>query len=705
MSLSLLDEADPETEDSPSILTRISNLILGDPRKAPRRILTLLVFLLFGIISLGVWLLLNSQIDTSGSSAPIVGPALSILTSVWTIPVVTLWFTRQWVLFNRSRKAKKAADVTGWTVETIVRLREEIKTTDGCTRIIASTGESQAEIEDRIDAGLDGEYDDDTVDFWAERATDDSEKAAESEAASEDAAASIWDELEDDADDEPDRIEELRARERDLTKEYNRKAERIEEVLESALEGEIDPAKVLEADDRASFYELVDDESQDLIDEADALLEECDRIDQELEEIRTELETLLEQERETAAVVDDLAEGFEAAAALDDALYEEGYNRADWFGENQPTEDRSLHSRIRGIPGWLMSAPSRLYGAVSSDSGSSANADTARDHQVPWRVRFLEEAKHLWLDLQSGFRTGAAAIKFGVPALVAFVLQLFLVGLWTTLPVYGLILATSTLVGLASFWIVKRRRQRRLRRYRRNSTEEYWYDCAGQFKTVQTADVTAYMAFIGGRRYAAYDREEFTRKTSRVMYQHISDEPIAPSNLQHYARCLEQMQPNLKGHRENVLKPGIMTDLEQTVRDSEDELIPKAELAWSVIEQPTTSRIERRLGHDPELVASEYKSLVDDLHVLDEHKVEFLDANGETQSITLVFPSDKNRLPDISERHSQFSDRFTDKKGDPVYEMPEVDPRDGLQGFIPTPREAALLGGMDPGEVATAGGD
>jgi len=655
MSLSLLERGDPESDDSPSRLTRLSTRLLGDPRKAPRRIVTLFVFLLFSVIVLGLWLLATSSIDTSGSSSTVVGPALTILTSVWTVPVLALWLTRRWVLFKRGRKAGKAAEVTGWTVETIKQLADEVKTTDGCTRIISSTGDSLGEISERIDAALDGEYDDDTVDFWGDQ----------------DDHADDFDIGHDDyADERAAEIADLRQREQKIIAEYNAKTDRIDELLDDALDGDIQPENAFVAADRASLYDLMDDASQEAVDEAERLIDECEQIRADLETVRAELEDAMSPDDDLSAnaeaVREDIQTAYNAGIVLSDELHD------------------------------VMADPAFDPTAASDDIH-------ARDEVVPWRVRFFEEIKHLWLDLQSGFRTGDAIVKFGVPALVAFVFQLFLVGLWTTLPVYGLITATSTLVGLGSFWAVKRRRQRRLAQYRADSGSDYWRDCAGQFKTVETDDVTAYVGFIAGRRYAAYDREEFVRKCARTMHQHVSDECVAPSNLQHYARCLEQMQPNLKGHRENVLKPEIMRDLKQTVTGAKDQIIPKAELAWTVIEQPTTSRIESQLGHDPELVSAEYRSLVDDLHVLEEHDVDFPDASGEMQTITLVFPAEKNRLPDISERHSQFSDRFTDLKGDPVYELPEVDPRDDLTGFVPTPEEAALFDGSHP--VARVGGD
>lgn len=671
-SLELLDRGDPETDASPSWFTRISNTILGDPRKAPRRLATLLVFMLFGIIVLGLWALANSQIDTSGSSAPIVGPALTVLTSVWTVPVLALWLTRRWIFFRRSRNASVAADVTGWTVSTIAHLRDEIKTTDGCTRVIATTEDSREDIEQRIDAALEGDRGDDTVAFWDEPDADgDGEDLFDDES-------------------EQTRREELNARERELVDEYNRKTERVDELLNDALEGQIDPANLLAADDdRASMYDLMDDEASAAVDEANELIEDCEAIEQELEDVRTEREQI-------DAAIADVATGIQHGHALADALE-----------DATAKPDRSLRARIAAVPRTVAGIPRRVVGSVAglvARDGDDADDRTSEEYQIPWRVRFFEEIKHLWLDLQSGFRTGDVAVRFGVPAGVMMTLQLFAVGLWTTLPVYAMFGATSTLVGLGWYWITKRRRQRRLRRYRSHTSNEYWLDCAGQFKTVETADVTAYMGFIAGRRYASYDREEFVRKTARTMHQHVSDDCVAPSDLQHYARCLEQMKPNLKGHRQNVLQPLIMRDLKQTVEASEDDLIPKAELAWSVIEQPSSSRIERRLGHDPELVRAEYQWLVEEAHVLDERDVEFMDANGETQTITLVFPAEKNRLPDVSERHSQFSDRFTDRKGEPVYELPDVDPRDGLNGFVPSPAAAALFDRTHP-VTATARGD
>ncbi|APX98670.1 hypothetical protein BB347_17665 (plasmid) [Natronorubrum daqingense] len=662
----MLDRADPETttDGSASLLTRLSNRLFGDPRKAPRRLATLVVFVLFGIIALGFWLILNARVDTSGSSEPVMGPLLQVLTSVWTIPVLAAWFTRRWVFFKRGRYARISASVTGWTEETIKHLREEVQTTDGCTRVISSTEDTQAEIADRIDAALEGDYDDDTVDFWEEVCHADDFDLGH-------------DDFVDDADEETDRLFELTERHGTLVDEYGRKTDRIDALLDDALEGEIDPAKILDADsDAASMVDLMDDDSQAAVNEAEALLEECKQIEQELDAIRAELDELAgspdDRCTDAATLRENVQTGYRAAIDLSDAVHE------------------------------VMADPKFEFD-YSSDQHESDPANTREDREIPWRVRFHEEIKHLYLDLQSGFRTGDAALKFGVPAGITFVLQVFAVGLWTHPLVYLLFMATSSIIGLSWFWFVKRRRQRRLKSYRADTSRSHWVDCAGQFKRVETADVTAYIGFIAGRRYASYNRDEFVRKTSRTMFQHVSDECVAPSDLEHYARALAQMKPNLQGYRDNILEPEIERDLEETVRGSEDDLIAKAELAWSVIEQPTSSRIEKRLGNDPEIVREEYRYLVEEAHVLDERDVEFVDASGEVQKITLVFPADKNRLPDMSERHSQFSDRFSDRKGDPVYELPEVDPRDSLTGFVPTERAAALFDGADPAEVAEGG--
>ncbi|WP_440767512.1 hypothetical protein [Natronorubrum sp. DTA7] len=590
-----------------------------------------------------------------------VGPALQVLTSIWTIPVVAAWLTRRWLFFKRSRYASIAASVTGWTEATIKHLSEEVKTTDGCTRVIASTDHAREEIAERIDAALDGDSDDDTVDFWDDAChADDFDFDHDSFA----------------DDDETDRVSELIDREHDLIKEYNRKTERVDQLLSDALEGEIDPAKALNVDgDRASMTDLMDDESSGDVEEADQLIEECNAIDAEIDAIREEIEDLTEPDPDISSdaesVREDIQAGFNAAIALSDEVHD-----------------------VMGDPEF----------SFNFDSQEDATTSEREEREIPWRVRFHEEIKHLYLDLQSGFRTGDAAVRFGVPATVTFVLQLFAVGLWTHPLLYVLFVATSSLVGLGWYSLSNRRRKRRLKKYRADSSDSYWVDCAGQFKTVETADVTAYIGFIAGRRYASYNREQFVRKTSETMYQHVNDECVGPSELEHYARCLAQMKPNLQGYRDNILEPEIERDLEQTVRESEDELITKAGLAWTVIEQPSTSRIEKRLGNDPEMVGDEYRYLVEDAHVLDEREVEFVDASGEVQQITLVFPADKNRLPDMSERHSQFSDRFSDRKGDPVYELPEVDPRDSLQGFVPSPRAAALFDGADPAEVAGSGG-
>ncbi|USZ73785.1 hypothetical protein [Natronosalvus halobius] len=603
MSLSLTD-ADPEHPDEPSLFTRLSNIVLGDPTKAPRRIATLFVFSLFAFICVGIWMLMNARIDTSGSSAPLVGPAASILTHWAIVPVLAAWLTRRWVFFRRKQYANKAADVTGWTVQTIYQLWDEVRSTDGCTRVIASTDDTRETIAQRIDSALGGDSDDDTVDYWTPP---------------EDGAEPTR------ADSRPTDVPTV-----DAT------------VLQESIQrGHAAGVAVEEAVDDADVSLSQKTCSESDVDESTSLKQRLWKV------VTWPFVTL-------------------------------------WTVLTFPI--RAVVSVTRWIVRWFLDA-------VSSGDRPETEVSTRDERDVPWKVRFLEEVKHLWLDLQSGFRTGEAAIRFGVPFGVAFTIQLFAIGLWTTLPVYALFIATSAFVGLTWYWVGKRRRQRRLRRHRTRASDEYWLDCAGQFKTVETADVTAYVGFIAGRRYAAYDRREFVRKTSETMHQHVTDECVAPSELEHYARCLAQMKPNLDGHRKNVLRSQIMHDLDELVRSSEDEIIPKAELAWLVIEQPTNSKIRTSIGYDPELVCEEYQYLVEEAHVLDEREVAFTDSSGDEQSLTIVFPADKRRLPDVSERHSQFSNRFTDKKGEPVYKLPDVDPRDSLRGLVPSPQAAARFNG------------
>lgn len=56
--------------------------------------------------------------------------------------------------------ASKAATETGWLEDTILHLANEIRTTDGSTRVMVTTDDDYTEIQARIGEALDGAPDD-----------------------------------------------------------------------------------------------------------------------------------------------------------------------------------------------------------------------------------------------------------------------------------------------------------------------------------------------------------------------------------------------------------------------------------------------------------------------------------------------------------------------------------------------------------------
>ncbi|WP_247005045.1 hypothetical protein [Halosolutus gelatinilyticus] len=702
MSLDLLDR-DPH-DPNPGIKTRIVRRILGDPRKAPTRLIGAAIFVLIGVIVAGVWAVIQTETTTSSSSYWFVRLVGSIVNTMWVLVPVAIYLFWRYIGVLRKRYAESAAEITGWLPESIEHLSDEMRSTDRTTRVIATTDHSFEEIRSNVDAALRGEpHEGEVVDYYGRYESNNGDGQPEAPAS-------------DDSDLES-RLDELSARETELIEEYNRKTERIDDLLDDALGADLDLSDPSALDDRVSMYDLMDGGGQDAVDEADQLLEECEAIEQELESVRDELAAVraeIESEIEPESDLDVRSRGHDDVYALpepepetdDDHSTDRVASDRQSIGDVWANADglrakgravvghcyrRAVDVAIASI-GWIVGLIAGVLGTIANLVSGSPGDEPEDEDEVPWKVRFAEELKHLVLDLNAGLHSDDLLWKFGLPAFVTFVSLLILARLWVHPILYIVFIAIAILVGLFTFWVSKKRRSRRLQIHRQPEEWSYWDDAAGRVKTVETADVECYMGWLPGRRYVSYDREEFITEFSLRLYQLTHDEKVSPSVLEQYARNIAQMKPNLRGHLEQTEKPAIQQEIKTVVEDAPEQVIDKAGLAMEVIEHPhEDKRLSSDLGHDPRLVADEYRWLVEEGHVLEEIDVEFEDASGRTTTKTLVYPAKKKRLPDMEALHSQFSDRFTGSHGDPYYNLPECNPTEDLRGFVPSPRAAQLF--------------
>lgn len=728
MSLDRLDE-DPH-DPEPPLRKRLARRVLGDPRKAPSRLLYLLIFALIAVIVVGIWSVIQTESDPSGSSYWFVRALASVFNTMWVLVPLALYLYWRYVGVLRTRHATKAADITGWLAETIEHLSDEMRSTDGTTRVIVTTDHSLDDIKSNVDAALRGDpHDSEEVDYYgrSEDTTEAPEDAIPIEATGETADADSA------AGDDPEsRVEELEQRESELLEEQNRLSEEIEDCFDSALDAGFDVRTLqFDSDESASLYDLMDEDGQDNVETAEELLEELEAVEAELEGVWEELEAAYDDRIPDAPepdpeTVDGTSEEMPAdsdwSTGLDDSLDDEIYGELEVYDEeddDSPETIREAWAAGSGVRGTLGSVKRHLYrrsvdavvagvslfvGALAAAwaaitgsvrswlSMDPAKIDEPEEFEVPWKVRFAEELKHLFLDLSASLHSDEVIWKFGLPTGMTFVFLMLVAKLWVHPLLYLVFIAVAVLVGMFVFWLSKKRRSRRLKTHRQTESWSYWDDAAGRVKTVETADVTCYMGWLSGRRYASYNREEFIHGFSRRLHQRTHDERVAPSVLEQYARNIAQMKPNLRGHLERFERPMIQEEIKHAVETSNEQIIDKAGLAMEVIEHPQEDkRVTTDLGHDPRLVAQEYQWLVEEGHVLSEVDVEFEDASGRTTTKTLVYPTDKTRLPDMEALHSQFSDRFTGSHGEPYYNLPDCNPTDDLQGFEPTPKVAEMF--------------
>ncbi|WP_276257218.1 hypothetical protein [Halomontanus rarus] len=601
MRLKILDR-DPH-DPNPSLRTRIAHRLLGDPSNARRRLMGLVVFVLLATIVVGVWAVIRVETDTGSSSYWFVTLFARIFNTAWVL--LPLAFYLYWKYFGilRKRYSRTAADTTGWLAETIEHLSDEMRSTDGTTRVITTTDQRFEEIRDNVDAALRGEsHDGEAVDYFG----------------------------------------------------------RYDDGDESQPEETTEDTDPVETPPPTADVDAIHPDPIPV--DGDVLEADAEPVDADRDDMRPSV-------REVWADADGYRSKFGAVAVHGGRL---GFELVAFIGA-------------------LLAWPFKAVGSVLS-GGETPEEAPEDEWNVPWKVRFAEELKHLLLDLGAAMQSDELLWKFGLPTGVTFISLLMLGQLWVHPILYLVFAAISILVGLLVFWVSKKRRSRRLRVHRQPTQWSYWNDAAGRVKTVETADVTCYMGWQSGRRYASYNREEFVHEFSLRLYQRTHDERVSPSVLEKYARNLAQMKPNLRGHLEHIERPAIQQEIKHAVETSHEQVVDKAGLALDVIEHPTEDkRISCDLGHDPRLVAEEYRWLVEEGHVLSEIDVEFEDASGRKTTKTLVYPSSKQRLPDVEALHSQFSDRFTGAHGDPFYTLPECDPTDNLRGFVPTPRVAKLF--------------
>lgn len=641
----------------------IKRRLLGSPGRVLSLLVTVAGALLLAGAVYGTWAIVSQQTSTSGSSYWMLDTLANTVTSPWVLVLAILYAWYKYVGVLRKREANRAGDRVGWLPETILQLRDEVRTTRYTTRVIATSDHALSEIKDHVRQSLrEGTSPAESVDYWGRGPGYVTGKEGSGN-------APYYDELpegeemlalpapEEDGEDVPEMSAEVRET---LGPEVD---------VEGLSKEELD--RLVNADGSVDRDALAD---LDLGSQASAETDRTRADEEEVEEaksvrgrVRAFGASIVSKARTVGGVIR-TAVGLAWSALVFLATGPVAFAR--WVGSLLGFGSRRSESAEDDAP------------ESETESGAGSRPDVEED--VPWRVQFAEELKHTMLHFSAAWRTGDIIWQFGLPAGVMMAFQVLAVRIWTSGLAYIVFLLNSVVVGLIVMRAIERRRASRLQTYRTPGEAGYWKDTAGYVKTVPTADVTAYIGFLNGSVYASYDEDEFVHEFSLRMWQRVNNEEVAPSVLEKHARNLREMKPNLQGHVRNVELQLIQRELAMTIESAPDQLIPKAELAYEVINATDSGWFGDDIGYDPKLVANVYRFMGEDARSIEEFKTENADANNETTDLTIVYPTTKRRLPEVSQLHTQFSDRFQDLHGEAIYQLPDLNPSDHLRGHKPS---------------------
>lgn len=144
--------------------------VLGNPQQLGSRILTGVIILSAMVAGAGGWYLLVEGVSPQISSYGVAAPVVQFATSVWSYVILELILLRGLLRISNSRLAHQSAAYLGMEPETVLRLSAEAKSTDGSTRVICTSDDSEEQIRERLSEGF-RTSDDDTL-TWSEGATE-----------------------------------------------------------------------------------------------------------------------------------------------------------------------------------------------------------------------------------------------------------------------------------------------------------------------------------------------------------------------------------------------------------------------------------------------------------------------------------------------------------------------------------------------------
>lgn len=287
-------------------------------------------------------------------------------------------------------------------------------------------------------------------------------------------------------------------------------------------------------------------------------------------------------------------------------------------------------------------------------------------------LNLRQEIKHFRLDLASAINFSNIAWQFALPAGLTSLAVLSLLGVWVGLLWYPVIALLGAAVGAANYYRHRRRDAKTLDSLRDDVERNDWGLISVLVKEAETDETIAYYGWLAGRRYAAYDRDQFVEELAERASQKLNQGYAAPSIMEKNAEQLADYYPDLAGF-EDQERSDIQLELVDRVRESQYGLVPKQKLIEDVIEHRLdeyAGGIYREgLGYDPQLVREAYDDLTPGY--LTEVGVTVDTDDGERELVAVE--STQDPLPvDRAQIRSEFSALFREYASrDARYDLPD----------------------------------
>jgi len=314
------------------------------------------------------------------------------------------------------------------------------------------------------------------------------------------------------------------------------------------------------------------------------------------------------------------------------------------------------------------------------EQGVEAHSPDEEGEQGPTRA----ERFALWRkDLASSLRSDSLIWRFLVPAVLIFGAELIIAQFWVIWWLYPVMVAGAILGGLVIWRGTLSWRRRRLTALREERSGDIYDDISVLVKAVETDDLTVYMGFLAGRRYASRHPDQLAETLATRALDRCEGKQPAPAIEERWAWCLDRYIVDFEGWRENREKPAIMDQLVTEVLDAEECMLPKQVLAHRVVEHDREYIWQGMrfvgYGFDPRLVAEAYEELTPSALV--EREIEINRPDEET-TITAVRARTEALPPDVAQVRANFSERFPTRKLPDRYALPAPDRREETEPFL-----------------------